>query len=250
MTSPVPSAPSSDLYGDLSHYYDLLCADVDYAEQANFALRANGLLGNGGRRYLDLACGSGAHLPHFVNAGFDCVGLDISAPMLVLAAARCPQARLLEQDMSSLKMNQELDFITCFLYSLHYSHPLSQYQQTLQRVYDALAPGGLFCFDAVDKHSVANDIGYTHKMTVDASTLAFHSRWFYSGSGDRLDLHVQIRDQQQQYNEHHVMTAVGITQIQNLLETVGFSVNIFERNFNRLIPWQGKNGNVVFCANK
>lgn len=78
--------PALPLYADLAHYYDLLCANIDYKEQCEFALRANKLLGNGGRGYLDLACGSGALLSHFLAAGFECSGLDLSADMLTMAA--------------------------------------------------------------------------------------------------------------------------------------------------------------------
>ena len=45
------------LYTDLSGYYDLMCADIDYAAQSHCVHRLQQLFGNGGKRHLDLACG-------------------------------------------------------------------------------------------------------------------------------------------------------------------------------------------------
>lgn len=240
--------PLPSLYADLSQYYDLLCSAIDYKEQCDFALRAHQLLGNGGHRYLDLACGSGAHLAHVHAAGFSCAGLDISDAMLALAAQRCPQAQLHSLDMSDLKSVNEFDLITCFLYSIHYSYPRAKLEQTLQRVYQSLTAGGLFCFDAVDKNSVANDAGHAHQVTFGQQTLRFQTRWFYSGHGKTLDLHISIREQQRHYNEQHVMTAVTVPELRDTLQSIGFAVMIFERDFDRLLPWQGENGNVMICG--
>lgn len=246
----IASMPAPSLYADLSQYYDLLCSAIDYREQTDFALRANKVFGNGGRRYLDLACGSGAHLEHVSAAGFTCSGLDISSAMLDLATRRCPEAQLYLQDMSELNVDAELDFITCFLYSLHYCYPQVKFEQTLQRVHATLAPGGLFCFDAVDKSSVANDSGHIHRVTHQQQLLQFQTRWFYPGHGDVMDLHIDIREQQRHYSERHQMSALSIMQIQGMLETIGFTVTVLEREFDRLLPWQGVNGNVVICACK
>ena len=58
---------SNALYTDLSGYYDLMCADIDYQEQSNFVRRIHQIFGNQGRDYLDLACGTGPHVKHFIN---------------------------------------------------------------------------------------------------------------------------------------------------------------------------------------
>ena len=48
-------------------------------------------------------------------------GLDINQPMLDRAAIRCPQAQFSLQDMCAFTLEERLDLITCFLYSIHYS---------------------------------------------------------------------------------------------------------------------------------
>lgn len=242
------------LYADLSHYYDLLCANIDYRQQCEFAVRVNKLWGNRGRQYLDIACGSGALLAHFSEAGFDCSGLDISADMLALAAQRCPQARLFCADMSDLNSTNSLDLISCFLYSIHYCASIAKLQQTFERVFSSLAPGGLFCFDSVDKSSIANDQGHSHSLNLADCALRFQTRWHYSGTGDLLDLHIDIKEtvgsQHRYYTEHHAMTATKVFSIAQMLRDAGFEVVILEHDLERLCEWQGVNGNVVFCAIK
>jgi ubiquinone/menaquinone biosynthesis C-methylase UbiE len=247
------SSPS--LYADLSHYYDELCSNIDYREQHAFIVRLNTMLGNRGTRYLDLACGSGSLLQHFSDGGFMCSGLDLSAEMLHLAAQRCPTAQWIQADMSDWTLAHPVDLITCFLYSTHYCPSIVAMEQTFARVFAALAPGGLFCFDAVDKDCIANDAGHFHTLSTPKSELRFQTRWHYSGRGDVMDLHIHIREENSScqsfhYEERHTMTATNIVTLQLLLESAGFEVLILEHNFNCLTEWQGSNGNVIFCATR
>ena len=55
------------LYTDLSGYYDLMCADIDYRAQSLCVQRLHTLFGNGGMTHLDLACGTGPHMRHFLD---------------------------------------------------------------------------------------------------------------------------------------------------------------------------------------
>src|SRR5690554_6530717 len=71
LLSPFTMFQSGNLYADLAGYYDQFCAEVDYAEQCEFALRAFSCFGDsGGKNYLDLACGTGQHLQYMATCGF------------------------------------------------------------------------------------------------------------------------------------------------------------------------------------
>jgi ubiquinone/menaquinone biosynthesis C-methylase UbiE len=148
---------TGNLYTNLSAYYDLFCADVEYAGQCAFTNRVFECFAQtDGRQYLDLACGTGAHIPIMQSLGFIATGLDNSAEMLAQAAQRCPDAAFILSDMSAFETADRYDLITCFLYSIHYSHPVCALKQTLKRVYDALQPGGVFIFNAVDIKGITN----------------------------------------------------------------------------------------------
>lgn len=245
---------SNALYTDLSDYYDLMCADINYNEQCNTAFRLHRIFGEGGANYLDLACGTGSHIEHFIRFGYNATGLDVNKPMLVRAALRCPSATFSHQNMSSFFFEQRFDLITCFLYSIHYCYPQKSFFSALQNAFNTLSPGGVFCFDSVDKNTIANDNGFKHSAQKDDVLFHFQSRWFYSGKGDKLDLHLSIKRQvdnmEQYWKDQHSMLATTIPDLKKVLEDIGFNVTILERDFLKLEPWKEENGNVIFVCTK
>lgn len=244
-----------NLYTDLSGYYDQFCAEVDYAGQCAFARRVFAAFARGGERaYLDLACGTGQHLLDMQQHGFVVHGLDNSAQMLALAAQRCPQASLQLCDLAAFVQREQFDFITCFLYSLHYSHPTSALAETLKRSFAALKPGGVLLFNAVDARGVQNDDGVTTRLADGAAELSFQSGWNYRGEGEVLDLKLRIARRSgqhvQEWQDHHVMTALTFAQLQELLERAGFDVTVCEHDYEVLRGWDGSSPNAIFIACK
>ena len=139
------------LYTDLSSYYDLMCADIDYHQQSISIKRLHSLFGNKGNRHLDLACGTGPHVKYFSDFDYQSSGLDINQPMLDIATLRCPQSHFSLQDMCHFKTEAPLDLVTCFLYSIHYSGNTLRLKECIENTHAALTAGGVFCFNAVIK---------------------------------------------------------------------------------------------------
>lgn len=241
------------LYTDLSGYYDLMCADIDYQAQSHCIHRLQQLFGNGGSRHLDLACGTGPHVRHFLDAGYQSSGLDINQPMLDRAALRCPQARFSLQDMCAFNVDEPQDLITCFLYSIHYSASIERLQACIASVHAALAVGGVFCFNAVDKHKIDNALSVSHSAQYDGSQFRFSSGWHYSGAGERQSLKLNIArttaGQTQVWHDEHPMVAVGFAELQALLRP-HFEVHVLEHDYEKLLPWDGASGNALFACVK
>lgn len=246
--------PNNRLYGDLSGFYDVMCAEIDYVAQCEAALRIHKLLGNGGLNYLDLACGTGPHIAQFLDYGYHATGLDLNPAMLSQAKARCPSADYSQQNMRDYAFSHQFDLITCFLYSLHYCAPIADLTDALQSTFTALKCGGVFCFDAVDKNTIANDEGIKHSGFYQGVPIHFQSSWFYSGHGETMKLNLKIHQSSNgtvnTWEDTHTMCAVTIEQLRELLTTIGFEVTLFERDFSRLIPWQGQAGNVLAACIK
>ena len=117
-----PPENAHQLYADLSQYYDRFCRDINYAQQCAYAQRVLAAFGrSSGNAVFDLACGTGQHLRHLIDAGFEVGGLDNSQAMLEQAAQRCPEAHLVLADMADMAAHNRYDLISCFLYSLHYN---------------------------------------------------------------------------------------------------------------------------------
>lgn len=241
------------LYTDLSGYYDLMCSEIDYLEQSACAMRLHQLFGNGNHRHLDLACGTGPHIRHFLDRGYISSGLDLNQPMLELAQQRCPEASFSQQNICDFTIDTPLDLITCFLYSVHYSQTVARLAQCLASVHRALAQGGMFCFNAVDKDQITNDSAVRHRAELVNEQLLFESSWFYSGSGEQqaLRLHfTKTRDGQTEYwHDEHPMVAVSFPQLLSLLEP-WFEVTVLAHDYQTITPWNGQAGNALFICVK
>lgn len=244
---------STKLYTDLSGYYDLMCADIDYPEQSSGIRRLNQLFGNGGNSHLDLACGTGPHIRHFLDFGYQSQGLDINQPMLDKAKVRCPEAEFTLCDIGNFAFDQPFDLITCFLYSLHYSRDIARLQSCITSVYDALQEQGVFCFNAVDKNKINNNLFVTHTAEHQNETFTFSSGWYYCGYGQQQSLKLSITKNTQNVSEtwkdEHPMVALGFKELAQLLKPF-FEVHIFEHDYGKIEPWDGESGNALFVCVK
>lgn len=244
---------STTLYTDLSGYYDLMCADIDYFEQSNQVRRLHQIFGNQGKDYLDLACGTGPHIRHFIDFGYSASGLDINQPMLDIAQVRCPEARFIQQDMSNLNIVKEFDLISCFLYSIHYNNGINKLKECIASTSAALKPGGVFCFNAVNKNTIDNREGIKHSLEHDGSHFTFQSSWHYPGEGEQQTLQLCIEKitgkLTETWHNQHPMVAISFEHLQELLQPY-FEVHIFEHDFNKILPWCGATGNAIFVAIK
>ncbi len=69
---------------------------------------------------LDVACGTGKSFLPLLARGYRVVGCDISPAMLARAAAKAPEARLLQADMRTLARLGAFDLVTCLDDALNY----------------------------------------------------------------------------------------------------------------------------------
>ncbi|QUN07106.1 methyltransferase domain-containing protein [Shewanella yunxiaonensis] len=240
------------LYTDLSGYYDLMCVDIDYQAQSHCIRRLHQIFGNGGNTHLDLACGTGPHVRHFIDFGYQSRGLDINQPMLDIAASRCPEADFILQDMSSFEVDEPLDLITCFLYSIHYNGGITKLQECIAHVYHALKPGGTFCFNVVAKDKINNALFVKHSAKQDDDLFSFRSSWYYSGEGEMQSLKLSIEKtnatETQIWHDEHPMVAFSFADLIALLQPY-FEVHMFEHDYNKIIPWDQQSGNaIVTCV--
>lgn len=106
---------------------------------------------------VDLGCGSGIWARYLVDAGYDVAGVDLSPAMIELARQRVPQAQFqvgsfVEATLPPCRAITALGEVFNYLFDERVS--LDTVQTVVQRVYDALAPGGLLIFDVatLDRH--------------------------------------------------------------------------------------------------
>ncbi|BDF94793.1 methyltransferase domain-containing protein [Pseudoalteromonas sp. KAN5] len=241
------------LYTDLSDYYDLMCADIDYQAQSHGIHRLQQIFGNNGNMHLDLACGTGPHVRHFINFGYQSGGLDINQPMLDRAGIRCPEAQFSLQNMSDFIVTEPLDLITCFLYSIHYCDGINKLKECIVSVHNALKVGGVFCFNVVDKNHIDNASFVEHSAVSEDSVFTFRSGWNYSGTGEKQSLKLSIEkasaDETLIWHDEHPMVAFNFTQLKKALQPY-FEIYVFEHDYETITPWAEKSGNAIFTCVK
>jgi ubiquinone/menaquinone biosynthesis C-methylase UbiE len=241
------------LYTDLSGYYDLMCADIDYQAQSHCVHRLHQIFGGGGKTHLDLACGTGPHVRHFLDFGYRSGGLDINQPMLERAAVRCPEAQFSLQDMCDFGVSEPLELITCFLYSIHYSGGIERLKACIASVHRALKSNGVFCFNGVDRNKINSELFVTHAARQDDSLFRFSSGWNYRGEGERQSLRLSIEKttagHTQVWHDEHPMVAVSFEELQEILRPY-FDVHVFEHDYDRIVPWDQCSGNAIFVCVK
>lgn len=244
---------SNYLYTDLSGYYDLMCADINYHAQSYGVHRLHQLFGNDGNTHLDLACGTGPHIRHFIDLGYQCSGLDINQPMLEQAKSRCPEAQFSLGDMCDFEVDEPLDLITCFLYSIHYSNGIEKLKQCIASAHKALKSGGVFCFNSVDKNKIDNSLFERHTATHQNSIFTFSSAWHYCGEGEKQTLRLSIKksteDITQSWDDEHPMVAVSFDELREILQPY-FEIHILEHNYEKITPWNKASGNAIFVCVK
>jgi SAM-dependent methyltransferase len=102
---------------------------------------------------VDLGCGSGILAGELSAAGYDILGIDISAAMVSLARQRVPKGRfrcesLLKAELPSCVAVAAVG--ECFNYLFDASNTERSLAKRIGRIFDALDPGGLFLFDIAE----------------------------------------------------------------------------------------------------
>lgn len=102
---------------------------------------------------IDLGCGSGIWAKSLVASGYQVVGVDISAAMIAIARQRVPDAAFhigsfVDFDIPACRAVTALGEVFNYLFDPNNS--LNTLRQVCRRVFDALAPNGVFIFDIAE----------------------------------------------------------------------------------------------------
>jgi SAM-dependent methyltransferase len=131
------------MYRDLAAYYDRIYSWKDYRAEANQVLALARRFGRSrGRRWLDVACGTGRHLEHLRNR-YEVTGVDLSRPMLREARRRLPGVRLVAADMRTLRLGERFDVVSCLFSAIGHLRSEADLRRTFHAFERHLLPGGV-----------------------------------------------------------------------------------------------------------
>jgi SAM-dependent methyltransferase len=148
MPPTIAADPARGAYDVLAPYYDVLTAGYEY-ERWLGQIEALALgLGLGGRRVLDLGCGTGKSFMPLLRRGYEIAACDISPAMVERARKRAGRGvDVFVADMRQLPALEPVDLVTCLDDAVNYLLSESELTAAFEGVAANLAEGGIFVFD-------------------------------------------------------------------------------------------------------
>lgn len=123
--------------------YDAIYSTKNYESEA---LALKGLIEQykttEGNELLDVACGTGLHLPYIVD-DYQVTGVDLSEQQLEAAKKRLPDLTFVQGDMRDFDLHHQYDVVTCLFSSIGYVHPYEDLKQAIKNMANHLKPGGV-----------------------------------------------------------------------------------------------------------
>jgi SAM-dependent methyltransferase len=111
-----------------------------------------------GSKILDLACGYGRHSIPLAFLGYQVTGLDLSAELLAQAEAMAQDVdasvRWVQADMRAIPFEGEFQAVINLFTAYGYLESEHEDARVLRSVQRALAPGGVFLLDTVNRESL------------------------------------------------------------------------------------------------
>ncbi len=100
-----------------------------------------------GSTILDLCCGDGRLTKILNEVGYDVIGIDGSAEMLVYARQRCPRVEFVVADARDFSTGQRFDAVISTFDALNHVMSKDELARVFRCVFDVLNPAGYFAFD-------------------------------------------------------------------------------------------------------
>ncbi len=135
-------------YDVFARYYDDLMQNVEYAEIADKISAWLEEYRPHSKLLCDLACGTGTLSKLLCEKGYDVIGIDASADMLMSARGKCPaEVLLLCQSMDEIDLYGTIDAAVCTLDSINHVTDIKTVGTIFKKVSLFLENNGIFVFD-------------------------------------------------------------------------------------------------------
>ncbi|CAH0206501.1 Glycine/sarcosine N-methyltransferase [Peribacillus frigoritolerans] len=221
-------------YERFAYVYDELMKDAPYEKWLMILTAKLEQYGIGGRKVLDLACGTGEMTVELAQHGFEVTGVDLSDEMLLVANEKAVKLGLsiplFQQNMAELEGLGQFDCVTIFCDSLNYLRDEEDIVKTFSRVHEHLKDGGLFMFDIHSLYKM-EEIFSDHTFAVNGEEVSYIWDCFPGEEPYSVehDLSFFVRHDESglydRFDELHYQRTYPVEQYKKWLEQAGFTVS-------------------------
>lgn len=123
--------------------YDAVYSWKDYPREARVLREVIAREGiSEGASFLDIACGTGAHIPH-LRFAYEIEGLDLDPGMLGVAREKNPGIAFHQGDMTNFDLGRKFDIVACLFSSVAYTRTPDRLAAAVARMAAHLKPSGV-----------------------------------------------------------------------------------------------------------
>jgi ubiquinone/menaquinone biosynthesis C-methylase UbiE len=215
------------MFTKTARYYDKIYSFKDYqaeADKLTAIIEEN--LHSGGRRLLDVACGTGGHIA-YLKQHFQVEGLDISAEFLEIARGKYLDVPFHQGDMVDFDLADQFDVVACLFSSIGYVRTLQDLTRAVTCMTRHVIHGGVLIiepwFTPETWHAPS-----VHASLVDEPDLkiARVNTSFVDGRLSYFDLHYLIGTLEgtEHFVERHELGLFETDEVRSVLSEAGLDV--------------------------
>lgn len=214
-------------YGDFAEAYDALTFNVPYDEIAKYYNEILCGLTNG-KMLLDMGCGTGNLTVRMAKLGYDVIGQDASAEMLMIASNKSSKIRWICQNMADTELAAPADVIISTLDSINHLQSAKEMEKCFRSAARNLEKGGVFAFDVNTIYKHREILGSnTFVYDVDGVYCVWQNEFDPNDNGVDIELDLFFEDDEGVYvrgYESFREVAVSEPELRRMLENSGFQI--------------------------
>lgn len=218
-----------EIYGSFAYVYDKFMDNVPYEKWSEYvqSLLKEYEIDDG--LVLDLGCGTGSLTELLSDAGYDMIGVDLSADMLDIAMEKREQSKneilYLLQDMREFELYGTVRAVISICDSMNYLPQEADFLQTLRLVNNYLDPEGIFIFDLNTPYKYRELIGdATIAENREDASFIWENTWYEEEQVNEYDLTIFARTEgefYQKFQETHYQRAYSLETVKELIRQSG-----------------------------
>ena len=225
-----------DIYGSFACVYDKFMDNVPYKEWGKYLKSLLEEQGISDGLMLELGCGTGSLTEILADAGYDMIGVDLSADMLDIAMEKREQSGnnilYLLQDMREFELYGTVRAAVSVCDSVNYITEPEELKEVFRLVNNYLDPEGVFIFDFNTVYKYKEVMGDT-VIAEDRGECSFiWDNYYYDEEKiNEYDLTLFIREEGKEknlyrkYQETHYQRGYTLDEMKELIQSSGL---IFE----------------------